>query len=69
MNMFFGEKLRRELVDLICKPDLLRHRADSTGSHRLSSESTEQTIIIPQKPSKAYKEWGDFEAEGDLSDE
>jgi len=43
MNQFFGAQLRRELVELIDRSELLRNRAQSNGSHRLSSDSTEQT--------------------------
>jgi hypothetical protein len=42
MNKAFGSVLRRELVKLIDSPVLLRHRAQSTGSQRLSSDSTEE---------------------------
>ena len=39
MNEAFGGQLRRELVQLIDRPELLRTRAYSTGSQRLSSDS------------------------------
>jgi len=42
MNSFFGAQLRRDLVELIDRPQLLRHRAQSTGSQRLSSNSAGQ---------------------------
>jgi len=42
MNEFFGGKLRQELVNLIDSSKLLRNRAMSTGSHRLSSDSSRQ---------------------------
>ena len=40
MNDFFGSQLRRELIDLMGRSDLLRSRAHSTGSQRLSYESS-----------------------------
>ena len=42
MNKAFWGWLRQELVDLIINPDLLRNHSNSNGSHRLSSDSTEQ---------------------------
>jgi len=42
MNNIFGDRLRRELLNLIESSELLRKRAQSTGSQRLSSDSTEQ---------------------------
>lgn len=42
MNQAFGSQLRRELVDLIHCPELLRNRSQSIGSERLSIDSTEQ---------------------------
>jgi hypothetical protein len=41
MNNHFGDQLRRELVDFLHHSDGFRNRAQSTGSHRLSSDSTE----------------------------
>lgn len=42
MNRHFGLQLRQELVALMDSPGLLRPRVPSTGSHRLSSDSTDQ---------------------------
>lgn len=42
MNQAFGSQLRKELVDLIHRPELLRNRAQSIGSERLSTDSTER---------------------------
>jgi hypothetical protein len=39
MNFFFGAQLRRELIDLMGRSELLRNRSHSTGSQRLSFES------------------------------
>ena len=39
MNDFFGAQLRQELIDLMGRSELLRNRAHSTGSQRLSFES------------------------------
>jgi hypothetical protein len=39
MNSFFGGQLRRELIDLMGRSELLRKRVNSTGSYRLSSDS------------------------------
>ncbi len=48
MNEFFWGQLRQELVNLINSSKLLRNRARSTGSHRLSSDSSRQADdVIP----------------------
>ena len=41
MNNHFGDLLRRALVEFLDHSALFRNRAQSTGSHRLSSDSTE----------------------------
>lgn len=41
MNKYFGNQLRRELINLIERPESLRSRAQSTGSERLSLDSLE----------------------------
>jgi hypothetical protein len=41
MVEFFGAQLRWELVDLMGRSELLRSRAHSTGSQRLSFESSQ----------------------------
>lgn len=50
MNITFGGQLRKELVELIHRPELLRKRAQSTGSQRLSSDSTERNNDDPPAP-------------------
>jgi hypothetical protein len=40
MNQFFGGRLRKELVELMDHKVLMRIRAQSSGSQRLSSDST-----------------------------
>ena len=39
MNKVFGSLLRRELIDLMGRSELLRAHAPSTGSQRLSLDS------------------------------
>jgi hypothetical protein len=39
MNQHFGDLLRRELIQFIDRSELLRRRAESSGSRRLSSSS------------------------------
>jgi hypothetical protein len=39
MNMFFGNQLRRALIDLMGRSEFLRARAPSIGSQRLSLDS------------------------------
>jgi hypothetical protein len=46
VNQYFGHQLRRELVEFIDKPELLRNRVPSTGSERLSSDSTGPANIV-----------------------
>ena len=41
MNKYFGDQLRRELINLIERPESLRSRKHSTGSERLSLDSLE----------------------------
>ena len=38
MNEFFGGQLRRELLELMDRTEVIRTRKDSTGSHRLSAD-------------------------------
>jgi hypothetical protein len=49
MNLFFGGMLRDELIKLM-KPILLRKRAASTGSRRISSDSAEQVGEMDAPP-------------------
>ena len=64
MNKAFWGWLRQELVDLISNPDLLQNCSNSNGSHRLSSDSTEQlanfieeNLQVPQ----AFLQWTDYD--------
>jgi hypothetical protein len=41
MNMIFGDKLRRELVELVSRSEPVRNRAPSNGSDKLSSDGHE----------------------------
>ena len=50
MNKYFGGQLRREFVELVSADStLLRNRVQSTGSQRLSSDSTnsQEITLIP----------------------
>lgn len=61
MNMYFGDQLRRELVELILNAELPRSCAQSTGSHRLSSDSrTGEANIICQDVSPEFLQWTDY---------
>ena len=40
MNRIFGGQLRKELIELMRRSGAMRNRAHSTGSHRLSFDST-----------------------------
>ena len=53
----FGKQLRRELVELIGNTDVLRRRAASNGSQRLSSDSTRDPVIIVPDI-RAFLKWG-----------
>lgn len=44
MNAAFGDRLRRELIDLMGRSEFLRSRTRSTGSQRLSIDSVETQI-------------------------
>ena len=46
MNEFFGGQLRQELVNLMDNPKLLRNHTQSSGSHRLSSDSASQAVAV-----------------------
>ena len=58
MNKFFGDLLRRELVQFIDRSELLRRRAESSGSRRLSTSSdVANNVKIPVFAAKVM--WGD----------
>lgn len=54
MNKYFGDQLRRELVTLMDSSSFMRMRAQSNGSHRLSSDSTEVTNEALDLPKDYY---------------
>ena len=41
MNKVFGNMLRKELIDLMGRSEVLRNRTQSSGSERLSMDSFE----------------------------
>ena len=46
MNIHFGDQLRWELVEFLHHSDLFQNHAQSTGSHRLSSNSSEPAHYV-----------------------
>jgi hypothetical protein len=62
MNKHFGDQLRRELIDLMSRTELLRNRTQSTGSGRLSSDSSEERVEDVHVPMAALRmssySWG-----------
>ena len=59
MNKFFGDLLRQELVQFIDRSELLRRRAESSGSRRLSSASAGLANDNNVPISGAEFTWGD----------
>ena len=53
MNEFFGAQLRRELVEVMTRSELMRGRAQSTGSQRLSLDSVDGRVEDNRLPISA----------------
>jgi len=65
MNRVFGSQLRRELIDFMSRSEFLRPRAPSTGSQRLSLDSSAEDLDKDREPTSslaAFRELGHSEA-------
>src|SRR5271163_2789582 len=65
MNRVFGSQLRRELIDFMSRSEFLRPRAPSTGSQRLSLDSSAEDLDEDREPTSslaAFRELGRSEA-------
>jgi hypothetical protein len=60
MNKFFGSMLRQELIDFMRRSELLRARASSIGSQRLSLDSCADPD--PEDAGPRHNEAGDNDA-------